>query len=180
MTEFKILCTGNPNHFTIASGIEQNFPEADFACRGTGYDLTMWEHNTEQYFKERIINYNVLINSSFIANGAQQKILEITKECWKDRTGYVFNIGSSAEYEGQRNSFLPHYSIQKRALRDTSLALCSRTFRTTHIIAGGINDNKPGHELWLRPTQIANVIKWILHSNISVPIIGIEQLYHAK
>lgn len=175
--DFKILCTGNPEHFTVARGIKQVFPTADFACRGTGYDLTMWEHTTEQHFRNNIVNYNVLINSSFIANGAQQKILEITKDCWQNQIGYVFNIGSSAEYEGKRNSFLPHYSIQKRALRDTSLALCSDTFRTTHITAAGINDNKPGHESWLSPTQIANVIKWILEADVSVPIIGIEQIY---
>jgi hypothetical protein len=175
--DFKILCTGNPNHQTVASGIKQVFPYAEFACRNTGYDLTMWEHDTEQYFRDRIINYNVLINSSFIANGAQQKILEITKECWADQIGYVFNIGSTAEYEGTRNSFLPHYSIQKRALRDTSLALCSNTFRTTHMTAGGINDGKSGHEEWLNPIQIARVIEWILNSDVIIPIVGVEQKY---
>lgn len=172
--EFRILCTGNPTHRTVASGIKQLFPNADFACRTTGYDLTMWESSTENHFRSNIMNYNVLVNSSFIANGAQQKILEVTKECWKDRIGYVFNIGSTAEYE-TRNSFLPHYSVQKRALRDMSMALCSDTFRTTHLTVGGLNDGKPEHTDWLDPLSVAETIKWILSLDISIPIIGVEQ-----
>lgn len=171
---FRILCTGNPSHFTVARGVSQIFPNVDFACRATGYDLTMWESSTEQFFRSNIVNYNVLINSSFVANGVQQKILEITNECWQGKQGYVFNIGSTAEYEG-RYSFMPHYSAQKRSLRDMSLALCSTTFRTTHIIAGGLNDGKPEHQHWLDPVQIADAISWVLSKEISIPIIGIEK-----
>jgi hypothetical protein len=170
---YKILCTGNPQDFTVARAIKQVFPSADFACRTTGYDLRMWELSDEEHFKKNIVNYNVLINSSFISNGAQQKILEITRELWTE--GHVFNIGSIAEYEG-RNSFLPHYSVQKRALRDMSLSMCSDKFKTTHITPGGLNDNKPGHEHWLDPIEIANAIKWILDSKVNIPIIGIEKL----
>lgn len=172
--DFKILCTGNPDHYTVARGVRQTFSNVDFACRSTGYDLTMWENETENHFRDNIMNYNVLINSSFIANGAQQKILEVTKECWKDSIGYVFNIGSTAEYVG-RDSFLPHYSVQKRALRDMSLALCSNTFRTTHLTVGGLNDNKPEHTDWLDPFSVAETIKWVLSLDISIPIIGVEK-----
>ena len=106
---YKILCTGNPNDYTIARAVKQVFPDADFASRATGYDLRMWEHSTEDFFKENIVKYNVLINSAFISNGAQQKILEITSSLWT--TGHIFNIGSSAEYEGQRNSFFSSASL---------------------------------------------------------------------
>ena len=170
--EYKILCTGNPNDFTLARNVKQIFPSADFACRSTGYDLRMWDPADEEYFKKNIINYNVLINSSFISNGAQQKILEITHDLWE--TGHVFNIGSTAEYEG-RNSFLPHYSVQKRALRDMSLSMCSAKFKTTHMTVGGLNDMKPGNENQMDPIHIATAIKWILDNQIQIPIIGIEQ-----
>lgn len=170
---FKILCTGNPEHFTVARGVKQIFPTADFASRATGYDLRMWDPADEDYFKKQIVNYNVLINSSFVSNGAQQKILEITHSIWSE--GYVFNVGSTAEYEG-RNSFLPHYSAQKRALRDMSLSLCSGKFRTTHMTVGGLNDMKPGNENNLNPIYVASAIKWILDNDINVPIIGLEQL----
>jgi hypothetical protein len=169
----KILCTGNPVDYTIARAVKEIFPEADCAARATGYDLRMWEPADEEFFCNNIVKYNVLINSSFISSGAQLKILELTKQHWK--VGHVFNIGSTAEYEG-RNSFFPEYSIQKRALRDTSLSLNSRYFKTTHMTVGGLIDMKPGNENALEPIQVAKIIKWILDSNINIPIIGVEKL----
>ena len=170
---FKILCTGNPIDYTIARAVKEIFPTADFASRATGYDLRMWEPADEEFFCNNIVKYNVLINSSFISSGAQLKILELTKQKWK--VGHVFNIGSTAEYEG-RNSFFPKYSIEKRALRDTSLSLNSRYFKTTHMTVGGLNDMKPGNETALEPIQVAKTIKLILDSNINIPIIGVEKL----
>ena len=173
MKSYKILCTGNPNDYTIARAVKQVFPNADFASRATGYDLRMWEHVTEDFFRENIVKYDVLINSAFISNGAQQKILEITNELWT--TGHIFNIGSTAEYEG-RKSFLPHYSVQKRALRDMSLSMCNGHIRTTHMTVGGLNDMKYGNELNMDPIHIANAIKWVLGNEVNIPIIGIEKL----
>jgi hypothetical protein len=170
MNNLKILCTGNPNTAAIAQAIKQILPQTDFASRSTGYDLRMWNPADEDYFRKNISNYNVLINSSFISNGAQQKILEITKEVWS--VGHVFNIGSTAEYEG-RNSYLPHYSIQKRALRDLSLSLCSNKFRTTHITVGKLNDIK--NTMYLDPIHIAKAIKWVLENEVNIPILGIEK-----
>lgn len=168
----KILCTGNPDHFTVSRGIKELFPYADFASRVTGYDLRMWTPESEIYFRNKIKNYNVLINSSFISNGAQQKILEIAKEEWVE--GHVINIGSTAEYEGRRSSLPQSYCIQKRALRDLSLSLNSKKFKTTHITVGGINDGLPGHENWIDVVEIAKVVKFVLQSSVDIPIIGIE------
>lgn len=174
--DYRILCTGNPNDYTVARAIKQVFPSADFASRATGYDLRMWEHSTEDFFKENIVKYNVLINSAFVSGGAQQKILEITNDLWE--TGHVFNIGSTAEYEG-RKSFFPLYSVQKRALRDMSLSMCTAKFKTTHLTVGGLNDNKPENKNQMDTIHIARAIKWILDNQIQIPIIGIEQ-FHAE
>jgi hypothetical protein len=167
----KMLCTGNPNDYTIARAIKELFPEAHFASRETGYDLRMWEPEDEIFFCNNIKKYNVLINSSHISNGAQLKILQLTCEHWK--VGHIFNIGSTAEYEG-RNSFFPLYSIEKRALRDFSLSMNSKYLKTTHMVVGGLNDNKPGNEKNLNPIEVARVIEWILKNNLNIPIIGIE------
>jgi NAD(P)-dependent dehydrogenase (short-subunit alcohol dehydrogenase family) len=170
---YKILCTGNPDHPTIASGVKKVFPNAHFASRSTGYDLRMWDPKDEEFFCNNIVNYNVLINSAFISGGAQQKILELTHKSWK--AGHIFNIGSTAEYEG-RNSFFPLYSVQKRALRDLSLSMNSKYLKTTHITVGGLNDGKTENQHNLDPMEVANAIKWILESRVSIPIIGIEKL----
>jgi len=170
--EYKILCTGNPNDFTVARAVKAVFPSADFASRSTGYDLRMWDPKDEIHFCNQIVNYNVLINSAFISGGAQQKILELTRKMWK--AGHVFNIGSTAEYEG-RKSFNPLYSVQKRALRDMSLSMCSKVFRTTHMTVGGLDDGKPEHGHNMNPIHIANAIKWVLDNSVNIPIIGLEK-----
>lgn len=169
---FKILCTGNPEHFTIARAIKEIFPDAHFASRSTGYDLRMWDPSDEIFFCNNIKNYNVLINSSHISNGAQQKILQLAHAQWK--VGHIFNIGSTAEYEG-RNSFFPLYSVEKRSLRDLSLSLNSKYLKTTHMTLGALNDNKPGNEINLDPIVVAQTIKWILDNNLNIPIIGVEK-----
>jgi hypothetical protein len=170
----KILCTGNPDHQTVASGVRVVFPDADFACRQTGYDLRMWSQESEKHFRDHIRQYNVLINSSFISNGAQQKILEIAREEWT--CGHVINIGSTAEYQGRHSDIPQTYCIQKRALRDLSISLNSHKFKTTHITAGGLNDGKIGHEDWLDVIEVAKIIKFVLESSVSIPIIGIEKV----
>jgi NAD(P)-dependent dehydrogenase (short-subunit alcohol dehydrogenase family) len=134
----------------------------------------MWTPESEKHFREQIRQYNVLINSSFISNGAQQKILETVREEWT--SGHVINIGSTAEYEG-RNSVIPQlYCIQKRALRDLSLSMNSNKFKTTHITVGGLNDGKADHKNWLDVIEVAKIIKFVLDSNVSIPIIGIEKI----
>lgn len=168
----KILCTGNPSHNTVARSIKKYFPTADFASRHSGYDLRMWDTESENFFKNKIVNYNILINSSFISLGAQLKILNLTAEIWK--SGHVINIGSTSEYSG-RNSEFGMYSIDKKSLRDRSLQLNDKNFKTTHIIAGGLNDGNHEHKDWLNIDHLATTIKWILEQPFSVPIIGIEE-----
>lgn len=168
----KILCTGNPDHITVARSVKKYFPTAEFACRQTGYDLRMWDTKSEDFFKKNIMKYNVLINSSFISLGAQLKILNLTADLWE--TGYIINIGSTSEYAG-RDSKFGMYSIDKKSLRERSLQLNSKKLKTTHIISGGLNDGKIEHQNWLDIDNIALTIKWILKQPFSVPIIGIEE-----
>ena len=54
-TTMNILCSGNPNHNTVASAIKKCFPSVDFASRATGYDLRFWDPGSETYFKEQIV-----------------------------------------------------------------------------------------------------------------------------
>lgn len=168
----KILCTGNPNHNTVARSVKKYFPTADFACRETGYDLRMWDKESEDFFKNNIINYNILINSSFISLGAQLKILNLTADLWN--TGHIINIGSTSEYSG-RDSEFGMYSIDKKSLKERSMQLNSNSLKTTHITAGGLNDGKPEHRNWLDIDNIALTIEWILKQPFSIPLIGVEK-----
>jgi hypothetical protein len=172
----KILCSGNPNHQTVASAVKKQWNDADFASRTTGYDLRFWDPGSEAYFREQIQKYNVFINSSFICGGGQLALLETTHKVWSDLgiRGHIINIGSTAEWLGI-NSEYPTYSIQKRALRDRSLQLnLKNQIQSTHIIVGGINDGLPEHSNWLNLGQIANAIAWVLEHTSSIPLLQIE------
>jgi hypothetical protein len=171
-----ILCTGNPAHTTVASAVKKQFLTAEFASRATGYDLRFWDTGSETYFRENIKKYNVFINSSFICGGGQLQLLETTHEEWSriGTAGHIINIGSSSEHLGVDSQF-GIYSIQKRALRERSLQLNNKhSIKTSHIIAGGLNDGIPGHEKWLDLTHIATTIKWILSNPYQVPMVEIQ------
>jgi hypothetical protein len=172
----KILCTGNPSDCTIASGIKEIYPTADFASRATSFDLRFWDPGSEDYFKLAIKNYDVFINSSFICNGGQLALLETTHRIWSEFNihGHIINIGSSAEWLGIDSKY-GTYSIEKRALRDRSLQLNRKNrIKTSHIIAGGLNDGLPGHEKWLAPSLVADTIRWILQHPCNIPLLEIQ------
>lgn len=172
----KILCSGNPSHTTVASAVQRKFPTADFASRASGFDLRFWDNGSEDFFKNQIVNYNVFINSSFICKWAQLSLLEITVEEWKkcNIDGHIINIGSTAEWLGC-DSVYGDYSIQKQALKDRSLQLNgTQGIKVTHLILGGLNDGKPGHEQWLNLDIVADTIHWILHNPAQVPLIALQ------
>jgi hypothetical protein len=173
MSKKRILCTGNPdNPNTIAYGIRQVFPTAEFASTATGYDLTFNTTGSEDFFKEQLKRYNVLINASYIGLGVQKRILEITNQTWKH--GHVVNIGSSSEYDPD-NYVNPAYAYDKIALRNLSLKLFSYRFRTTHIVLGGIKNDLPERANWMLPVTIAENIAWAINNTVDIPILGIQQ-----
>jgi len=172
----KILCSGNPNDQTVASGIKNLYPTAEFASRNTGYDLRFWDHGSETFFRRHINDYTVFINSSFLCKWCQHQLLEVTFEEWSNNgiKGHIVNIGSSAQWNGI-NSIYEDYGIQKQALQERSLQLNNKNgIKTTHVVLSGINDGKPGHEEWLDPVEIAQTIKWILEkSGPTIPLIAL-------
>lgn len=171
-----MLCTGNPAHGTVASAVKKIWPTADFASRSTGYDLRFWDLGSEHYFREQIKKYDTFINSSFICGGGQLALLEASFEEWSmlGIRGTIVNIGSSAEWLGTDSQW-GVYSIQKRALRDRSLQLNGKKGITTvHIVAGGLNDGKPGNENGLDLCHVAETIKWALEQPFRVPLVYIE------
>lgn len=174
----KILCTGNPNHSTVASAVAKIWPEADFASRATEYDLRFWDPGSETHFRQNIRSYDTFINSSFICGGGQLQLLEATFEEWSTcgTKGRIINLGSSAEFLGI-DSVWGIYTIQKQALRYRSLQLNGKNgIQTTHVIAGGLNDGKPEHANCLDLASVAETIQWCLTQKFAVPLIYVEKL----
>jgi len=178
----KMLCTGNPAHRTVASAVQKKWPDADFASRATGYDLRFWDPGSETFFRDNIKKYDVFINSSFICGGGQSCLLETTAEEWSNTGvhGHIINVGSSAEFLGIDSQW-GIYSIQKKALRERSLQLHGKNgLRCTHLILGGINDGKSGHESWLDLESVADTIDWIMQQSFCVPLVYIEAHHDSR
>tara|TARA_R110000822_G_scaffold300482_1_gene423872 strand:+ start:203 stop:727 length:525 start_codon:yes stop_codon:yes gene_type:complete len=172
----KILCSGNPDHKTIANGIKQVYPEADFASRTTGYDLRFWNKGSEHHFRKQIVNYNVFINASFVCTWGQHQLLEVTHEMWSKSNihGYIVNIGSTSELLGIDSKF-GNYTAQKRALQTLSLMYNNKSnIKSSHIVLGGFNNGDPAHANWLPVKTIAETIKYVLEHTANIPIIGLD------
>jgi hypothetical protein len=173
-----ILCSGNPNHQTVASAVKKKFELVDFASRATGYDLRLNSQANQKYFKQKILNYNVFINSSYIAPGVQLLLLETVYKEWmrENISGHVINLGSTIEWRNETEH--AGYIEDKKKLRARSLELSAQTgisgVKSTHLIVSGLNDGKPGHENWLNLDHVANVIHWILHTNSNITLVQVE------
>jgi hypothetical protein len=173
MKTYKILCTGNPSDRGIAMATKKIFPDAEFISRTSGFDLTFPNPGDEQKFREKLKGYNVFINNAHIQTGNQEKLLRIIREEWTE--GHVFGIGSLEEYEKWAGNDMA-CTIEKRQLREASLALGDEVFKTTHIIVGGFQALTTGSSYTMDPVHIAKAIKWIMEAEFEVPIFGIEQM----
>jgi hypothetical protein len=171
-----ILCSGNPNHITIASGVKKSFPLAKFASRATGYDFTTAE--SDNLFKKNIINYDVFINSSYIQSGVQLRLMEMTVCEWMqaDVKGHIISIGTTAEWTS--NEQYADYIESKKQLRLRSMQLNEDTgitgIKTTYIIVGGVNDGKPGNENYLNVSRISHAIGWVLQNPDRIALMQID------
>jgi hypothetical protein len=170
----KIICTGNPEHIGIAKEIKKIFPNAAFVSRSSGFDLSTNEGLEK--LKNILPNFNILINSSYISAGTQEKILNLAKEIWSN--GHVFNIGSLDEYE-LFSHVNPRSHQENNRLKALSINYNSDTFKVTHITVGIFKSSIKPRTLELDvmdPCNIAETIKWVLAAPIDIPVIGIQKM----
>jgi len=171
-----MLCTGNPNHNTVASAVKKYFPEADFASRSTGYDFKLLK--SAELFEKNITDYDVFINSSYIQSGIQLQLMEIAVAKWMeaDIKGHIISIGTTAEWTS--DTTYSEYIQTKQQLRRRSLELNDETgitgIKTTYIIVGGINDGNPINENYLKVSRIAHVIEWVLLNPDRIALIQVD------
>ena len=169
---YKIICTGNPKGIGIAQEIKKLYPDTFFVSRETGFDLETTEGVDK--LKKKLLDYNVLINSTYIDTGFQQSVLEYTHSIWN--TGNVFNIGSIDEYK-KFNTETNKWFQSANSLKEKGLELTDEKFKVTHITVGGFQSYvKSGSEPTMHPRHIAETINWILNAPFEVPVIGVQQM----
>jgi hypothetical protein len=172
----KILCSGNPNQHTIAQAIKEIYPETAFLFRSNGYDFT--KDSGLERFENALPNYNIFINSSYIAPGIQLKLLETAWRMWMqaDIRGHVISIGTTAELNFDLKN--KNYIESKIALKNRSLELHKQTgitgVKTSYIILGGLNNNQKGSEEYPTTGSVARAIDWLIHYQNRVALMHIE------
>lgn len=172
----KILCTGNPKKFTLAWAARQKWKVVDTISLTNGWDLTSAVSIND--FRFKISNYDVFINSSYIAVGVQKRLLEITVEEWmkSDIKGHIFNIGTTLEWNDMhgRNDYIQ----SKIDLRKKSLEFNDKTgitgIRCSYLILGGVNDLRIENRDYVDPNHIMDIIEWIMAVTVRVGMMQID------
>jgi NADP-dependent 3-hydroxy acid dehydrogenase YdfG len=169
---FKILCTGNPSDVGLPQSIQLLYPDAEFLSRTTGYNFLENTNDAELKFRQKLKEFNVFVNYSWIDHGVQQRLLQIVAEEWT--RGHVINIGSINENCDVLKKTEPEYTDTKLKLRKTSIDLNNEHLKTTHIVVGAFWRADTIYKT-MDPIYIANTIKWVLEQDFEIPIIGIQQ-----
>lgn len=162
----KIFCTGNIERKTVAYGLSPDYT----ASLSTGWDFT--NSDSLNKFQDVITEYNVFVNSAFIAPGVQQDLLNRCHSTWtrSDIKGHIINIGTTLENTDDTSI----YAESKRKLRKQSLLYSDQTglynIKTTYIILGGIGPDG------CDPIDLGNLIKWVISQPYRLPVIQMDSV----
>lgn len=175
----RILCTGNPDKKTIAWAVRQKWSNAATVSLSQGYDLRLLNEPAVDKFTQKIIECDVFINSSYIAQGVQANLLERTVQKWMehDIKGHVFNIGTTLEWDQDNIS---EYKDSKIAFRNASLDLNKQTgitgVKCTYIMLGGVSQPGPKSQDGVDPLSIVAAIEWIAQTPERIGLIQIDSV----
>jgi len=162
----KILITGNKN-FGLAKSLATIYPDATFASRETGFDLT-----TKDGYRKlgiAINNYDVFVNCSALHKFNQTLVLDyIYKRCQEiNHPIHIINIGSTTDRVKKATSWI--YNAEKKALRDFSNSLSLTGVwdggpKVSLISFGSLSNVQEKHpdRTCLDIDRAASYIKWII------------------
>ena len=168
----KILITGNKK-YGLAKSLYNLFPEAIFASRETGFDLT--SKDGQKKFIDLVPSFDVIINSSALWKFQQTVLLDqIYKKCIDENLRpYIINIGSTTDRVKNAKVWL--YNAEKKALRDYSNTIglngvWSKGPKVTLISFGTLSNMQSKHldRKCLDIDRAALYIKWLIEQPVDV------------
>ena len=165
----KLFCTGNPEKRTMAYALG-----CDHASLSSGWNFK--NEITLEKFSSTIVDYNVFVNSAYISQGIQIKLMDITYKAWmaKGQIGHIINIGTTLENTEDQSD----YAIDKRELRKRSLELSDQTgitgVKTTHLILGGIDNGDPDSQGMVKLEQLSSSVHWVIEQECRVPLLQLD------
>lgn len=175
----KILCTGNPEKFSIAKAVKNKWADSCCVSLSSGLDLRLIDQLDRDRFKKLVVDHNVFVNSSFIGPGIQAKLLDLVCDTWMeaDIKGHIITIGTTLEWSEDHK--YREYVQTKQQLRQASLDLNAQSgitgVKTTYLILGGVNDQQPQNLGFVHPDSIVDTIEWVLNCPDRLALIQLEK-----
>ena len=163
---YKILVSGNAK-FGIAKELEKIYPDANFASRSTGFDLTTVEG--QDLFANIAQHHDIIIINSALWKFNQTVLLDTVykKLVEKKKSPRIICIGSTTDRVKNGKAWL--YNAEKKALRDYCNTLAiggvwSNVPKVTYISFGTLSNNQEKHpdRTCLDIKKAASYIKWVI------------------
>jgi short-subunit dehydrogenase len=162
----KILITGNPTK-GLAASLHKIYPDAEFASRANGHDLTTKDGYNKLVAK--CTEVDVFINSSALWKFNQTLLLDaVYKRAAEAKHNlHIISIGSTTDRTKKATSWM--YNAEKKALRDFSNSLSLTAVweggpKVNYISFGSLSNVQEKHpdRVCLDIDVAANYIKWIV------------------
>lgn len=161
----RVLITGNPNK-GLAAALKKLYPDAEFASRANGYDLT----TKDGYNKlvAHVPNIDLFINSSALWKFNQTLLLDAVykKAVELKHNLHIISIGSTTDRTKKATSWM--YNAEKKALRDFSNSLSLTAVweggpKVSYISLGSLSNVQEKHpgRVCLDIDEAAKYVKWI-------------------
>lgn len=186
MTSPRILITGNPK-FGLAQELYKLYPDATFASRDTGYDLTNLIGQTK--FCKDALGYDVIINNSALWKFQQTLTLDaLYKTCVDNKhSPRIICIGSTIDRVKKATAWL--YGVEKKALRDyanslSMIGVWDSGPKVSLISFGSLSNVQEKHpdRTCLDIARAATYIKWLIDQPLDINIneISIDPIQKVK
>ena len=176
----KILITGNPT-VGLASALNAIWPDAVFASRANGWDLT--DDQRKRDLATEALNYDVFINNSALWRYHQTLLLKEVYSTAKTAAHQlrIICIGSTTDRTSKGSDWLYHH--EKIALREycNSLSLLGTWGggpRVTLLSFGTLSNNQHKHpdRKCMDINLAATYIKWVLDQPIGINELSIDPI----
>ena len=178
----KILVAGNKN-FGLAAELFKLYPDAFFASRTTGFDLT--KNDDQKKLADLVLEHDVFINCSALHKFNQTVLLDtVYKKCTENNhRPYIICIGSTTDRVKKGGAWL--YNAEKKALRDYCNTLGMNGVwgsapKITLISFGSLSNVQSKHpdRKCMDIDKAATYIKWLIEQpkDICVNEISIDPL----
>jgi NADP-dependent 3-hydroxy acid dehydrogenase YdfG len=178
----KIIIAGN-SKYGLAKELYKIYPEAFFASRSTGLDLTTLQG--QQQLATLVLEYDVFINCSALWKFNQTILLDaVYKKCTENNHHpYIICIGSTTDRVKKGGAWL--YNAEKKALRDYCNTLgmngvWGKAPKITLISFGSLSNVQEKHpdRACLEISRAGKYIQWIIDQpgDICINEISIDPL----